>query len=647
MPVSHQIRTTLVAGLLFVVGAPTISCTDEDSPEEEQERRLTLAMDQEVIVPTSTVRVELRGTDRLEADRARVDIEGELGGEEVSENFRTELERDGQVGDLYVDLSAASDLWPLLEPGDDAHFDGHIEVVFEDALNTINRGRIEDVRWHFVRELEPTFEVDADEQLFANAGIEVRGEGVLRPEEGETQAVIDNGEIAVDGGDTRELDGQTLPVEWIGERDRGVLRLDPAVVGVHPGQLELDFHFQNHFADDTTLDSPGEPARIEATLDKTFIADLSPTRAGRGQLVDIQGRGFVPRSSEDNYGTLLRFEGELTPDDPDAEPIEFEGNSAAERPPYRVVDEEHLRQDVWYRVEDRQLEGVGAQPGTFSGEITPVVYDERGEVEGIPWEGEFEVLPTRQVVYLKYLPAFTVALDKYGLVNVERDIRQRIREVAERDYEGVNVDFVHEPPENFADYATIELGGPDPTGHEAFGIDNTYHDQPKDTGNLHLDSYIGGINPETGEELNTPYGGVFIESFARFSPTLYPDESYASENFDEVFGPFMPDLGGEKVRATEWPDGERSDQIEEAIRVFGNVVGNTVSHELGHSMGLTHFEEDWEEPGQRYHNLEAGGHIMDAGQERSFEQRAQLEGEGPEVFNETNRAYLETILPVE
>ena len=49
----------------------------------------------------------------------------------------------------------------------------------------------------------------------------------------------------------------------------------------------------------------------------------------------------------------------------------------------------------------------------------------------------------------------------------------------------------------------------------------------------------------------------------------------------------------------------------------------------------------------RYHNMDGDGHIMDAGIERSFKQRAELDGQGPEVFSPENRAYLEEILPLE
>ncbi len=625
------------------------SCSDEEEEqkEEEQARILTLQMDQQVVVPTSKVRVTLGGTRRVEANVAEVTIVGEIGERSIDETFEQGLQRAGDVGDLYVELSASEVLWPKLEPGASGRFSGDLQVVLGDVLGNERRGRLDDISWRFEEELRPEVELDVPGQIFANSSVRVDGAGILRPEEGQTQAVIGEGEFVADAGHIFDLDGEVLPVEWTGDRERGELRFDPAVIGVHPGQLEATIRFENHFADGTTLQETAGERNIVTSLDTTFIAGITPEKASRGQLVELQGRGFVPPPSDEGYGMWLRFEGTLTPSDPEADPHTFEGSSAAMGEPWKVVSDEEILQDVWYRVEGRTLHGLGAAPGTFDGTITPVLYDAHGEVQGLSWQGEFEVLPTKQMVYLKFLPSFTTALDRYGLVNVEREIRDRILEVVHRDYAGINIEFVDHPPQDFAAYATVEIGGPDPTGNQAFGFDNTYHDQPKDTGNLHIDDYLGGINPETGEAFNNPYGGIFVESFAAFSPTIHPEMGHASERFDDIFGPFMPELGGERVRATEWPEGDRVDEIEEAIRVFANVVGNTTSHEMGHAMGLAYFEGDWDQPGMRYHNLAGNGYIMDAGIERSFEQRAELDGEGPETFSPENRAYLEEILPLE
>jgi len=631
----------------LLLGCVLIACSESDDAAEEPRRTVALQSDQNVVVPTSEIEIELLGTDRIEAEDAQISLVGDLGGRSIDEEFSVTPKRDGDVGDLRVSISAGGELWPRLEPGDGARFEGGLAIRMEDAVGIATFGHLDDVSWRFVHQLAPEVEVELPSQLFSNTAIDVTGSGILRPEEGQTVAVIDDGQLDAVRGHTIDLSGEVLPVEWSGERGQGQLRLAPAVVGVHPGKLEMTFRFENRFSDGAIVDGQRDVRQLSADMETTFIASIAPQKASRGQLVELQGRGFVPRSGSDNVGMLLRFEGTLMPSDSDEVTRHFEGAEALEHPPYEVVSDELLRQDMWYRVVDRQLEGLAATPGVFEGTITPVVYDEYGELEGIGWEGSFEILPTRQVVYLKYLPPFSVALDRYGLANVEREIRDRILEVVHRDYDGINIEFVDRRPEHFADYATIEMSGPDPTGNHAFGFDNTYHDQPKDTGNLHIDGILGGINPDTGEKFDNPYGGIFVESFARFSPTLYPEVSHGSERFDDIFAPFMEELDGRRVRATEWPDGERSEEIEEAIRVFGNVVGNTVSHEMGHALGLAHFEEDWDEPGYRFHNTGAGGFIMDAGAERSFEHRGEVDGAGPGIFNDVNRAYLEEILPVD
>ena len=642
-----SIVTALLLGGLSISVVVMGSCSGNDSASDERlERTLFLEMNQDVVIPTSVLRVTLGGTERLEAEEARMVLAGEIGGREVSEEFYLPAERASDVGNLYVDLVVADGLWSRLAPGDEARFRGDMEVSLSASRGISARGKLEDLSWLFVREMTPELEATVPEILFANARLDVEGEGILRSEEGQTWAVIEEGVMHADRGHEIDLAGQKLPIVWTGQRTRGAILLDPAIIGVHPGELEAGFRFENEFSDGTTLAGSGG-GQIDSRLESTFIASLAPESGSRGQKIDVNGRGFVLGAEGDDFGMILRFEGSLTPSDDTIPVIDLEGATALERTPHEVVNDELIRQDVWYRVVGRELVGLGAHPGMFSGRITPIVFDHHGDAVGVGWEGEFEILPTKQMVYLKYLPAFSGAVDRFGLFNVEREIRDRILEVVHRDYDGLNMEFVEHPPENFVDYTTVELGGPDPADGYAFGYDNTYNDDhPKDTGNLYIDNYLGGLNWRAGEEWNNPYGGIFVESFAFFSPTLHPEVPYASENFDRIFSPFMPELGGTRVRATEWPNGDRADDIAEAIRVFANVVANTTSHEVGHALGLAHFPEDWQAPGHVYHNRIPSNCIMDAGSDRSFEQRAELDGEGPAEFNERNRTYLEQVLPL-
>jgi len=217
------------------------------------------------------------------------------------------------------------------------------------------------------------------------------------------------------------------------------------------------------------------------------------------------------------------------------------------------------------------------------------------------------------------------------------------------------VEFRETKPTDFVDFATIEIGGPDPSGGGKFGYDNTCNNslrRCKDTDNLFLGDYLGGINAASANEFETPYGGVFIESFDYFSKILTPSNQDASDSFDDILKPFMPALGGDPVRGTEWPDGPRSEQIAQAIHMVGSVIGNTIAHEVGHSLGLAFFvldrctNPDNCAPGPLHNTVDRENAMMDSGGDRPFEERAELDGLGPARFVEQNRNYLLDILPV-
>ena len=282
-----------------------------------------------------------------------------------------------------------------------------------------------------------------------------------------------------------------------------------------------------------------------------------------------------------------------------------------------------------------ELEGLGAQPGIFEGTAT-VEITHRGEtLAGPPWSGRFQILPTKQVVFLRYLPGFSEGLMRFGMRNVEQEVKRRILEVARRDYAPYNVEFREERPTDFEDYSVIELNGRDPNGVGLFGLDNT---EGKDVGNLRLNDVIGGRNIESEEQGYYAFGGVFVEPFLSFSPQLQASP-IASPRFDHVFGYFVPELGGDEIQAGEYPGGLRDREIEEAIRVLGNLLGNTLVHEIGHSLGMANVPDGF------HHDGAIPGLIMNPGSARPFEERAELDGEGPEVWGVDDSEYLESILP--
>ena len=81
--------------------------------------------------------------------------------------------------------------------------------------------------------------------------------------------------------------------------------------------------------------------------------------------------------------------------------------------------------------------------------------------------------------------------------------------------------------------------------------------------------------------------------------------------------------------------------------MVGSVIGNTISHEIGHSLGLSFYATDRIRPGEAFHNrIPCDNCMMDAGSDRPFEERGELNGYGPGAFNERNLDYLKEILPI-
>ena len=66
-----------------------------------------------------------------------------------------------------------------------------------------------------------------------------------------------------------------------------------------------------------------------------------------------------------------------------------------------------------------------------------------------------------------------------------------------------------------------------------------------------------------------------------------------------------------------------------------------MAHEVAHSLGLA------DPGGMKFHNdTDMPNHLMDAGFDRPFEERAAINGAGQEYFCQENFDYLYDILPV-
>jgi hypothetical protein len=71
------------------------------------------------------------------------------------------------------------------------------------------------------------------------------------------------------------------------------------------------------------------------------------------------------------------------------------------------------------------------------------------------------------------------------------------------------------------------------------------------------------------------------------------------------------------------------------------MLGTTVTHELGHSLGLANPTE----PMASHAEGDQPNRLMDAGDARTFTERAELLGDGPGVFCDDEYVYLRGILP--
>ena len=471
-----------------------------------------------------------------------------------------------------------------------------------------------------------------DDRDYLGSSLEALGDGFLLAGEGFTELRLSGQFVPADGTGPVSIQGNALVLEP-DRRDRLAGPLPAAGLGIHPGVFSGEVVPVNRHEGGPELAGPGL-AGVAFELGPTALLRFEPASASRGQWIDIYGRGFVAGEAT----TVVRVEGTFT-HSRTGQVSELRGANALQIVP-EVLSGDHMRYVLRVTPDGHGgLTGLGAEPGTLRGSATPVVYYGADEHAGggLPGELQFQVLPQKQVVYISYLPGFTDALRDFGLRNVEDRIRSRILEVSNRDYQEFSVEFRALRPTDFLEYSVIEVGGVDPNGQGLIGLDAT---MGKDIGNLYFDDVVGGNNADSRESGHYAFGGVFVSSYLGFSPHDPAPMPIASPRFDDIFGPFMPRLGGTPVEAAEYPGGGRAAEIELAIHALGSMIGNTVSHEIGHTLGLAAGDATF------FHNNPAApNQIMDAGGERPFEERAEIDGQGPAVWAPEDHAYLETYLP--
>lgn len=583
------------------------------------------------LVPGSRLMVTGTGFTGPEVSTLLVVMRGAIDGEPFE--FAVAAER---IDDETLAVSITGQVADaLIRPG--GRLVGRLSVLRTPTIDAPPEEKGRDFDLRVDRTLTPTLSSLSPEQLFVGDVITLRGDGFLYPSEGASL-------VELSGTITTTLPARVVSVQGLqipgepSEEDNGrsalTFALTPDVLGVVPGSFEGEVRVVNNAGDGTVTTS--EPLSLNVPLAPPMVSAITPAAASRGQWIRIEGRGFTPPDGLLQAATVLVLEGTFTVRGGPTVPLA--GPSAIVLVPDIQIDNQHL--SAVLRVErdtDGNLSGLGLRAGRFEGTITPVLLLGSDLVRGDGLVTTFDVLPQRQVIYMRALPSFDDAIGEFGLLAEKEAVKARILEVVTRDYAGVNIEFTWDQPTEYAEYGIVEIAGRDPNGTGLFGLDNT---DGKDVGNLRFNDVIGGYNADTSAGGYSAYGGVFPGEFMNLSMRR-GDNPLASQRFDDIFESVAPALGGKAAKRGEI-DGssKRADDIREAVRVFGNLCGSTISHEVGHSLGLANVD------GQ-FHNIgDNPGWLMDSGSYRSFEERGEVDGQGPSFFEPGSLEYLQGVLPM-
>ncbi|MDY0001860.1 MAG: hypothetical protein RBU30_11240 [Polyangia bacterium] len=437
-----------------------------------------------------------------------------------------------------------------------------------------------------------------------------------------------------------------IPLEVLHPTTREDARflLTPALVGLGPGTIEAIAHVVNVHSD--LIETTSEEQAATVTILPSHLDGVAAEGSSLGGFVDFYGAGFV--GGGDGESTEIFVQGSFQPDE----------GGAARNVDLLLISTFESGEVVRYVLEEQ--DGVGEivdlrqESGILSATFTPRFVLGASTITGAPYTDSFRVQPIRQVVHVRFLPGYRDALELFGMLAADWEIRQRIIAKADWIYRGINVEFRSEKPTDYLLYAQVDITGIDPNGMGLMGYDNS---PGKDVGNLRLYDRLGGVNALTQEDGYPGFGGVFVESFLAFS--MHPPQGLAqaptaSPLFDQIFDPLRPSRGGKPILPAELsglvplstgdgcpaPSSDRQEVIRCAIFVLGNILGGTMAHELAHSLGLA------DPGGNGFHNSgEQPNRLMDAGGSRPFNERAELLGGGPEVFCQQNFEYLISILP--
>jgi hypothetical protein len=543
-------------------------------------------------------------------------------------------------------MTVAIDGGKLDEIGGDVDFDGTaaVDVVATSNGETYSTDAIA-TKLSFRNHLTPSTTGIVDGVIFVNDQIEVDGDGfLLGGDEGTTVARISGCFTPDAGGSCTPITAQDLPMLPSDEFSRGkaTFAFSPKLAGIKPGQFTGKVTVVNKQTAQAEI--PADPVDVGYTLVTSQVFGVDPPAASLGQYVFVHGGGFVGGET----GALTQIELTGTFNKTGGNPAQVQMYLIPEFVEGRLVRYVINTDDALGQALDLRMD-----TGHFTGTLTPIVSYGTDTVRGVGYQATFDIAAVKQVVYLHYEPAYVEELRDFGMRAVDKRIRDRIMVVVNKAYEGVNIEFRTDPITDFALYENVDLVGVDPNDMGLFGYDNS---PGKDNGNMRLYDKLGGVNATTQEDGYPGYGGVFVRSLMGFSK--HPGDFTksvpgADDVFDQTFDPFRSDQDGSPVVANDLsgqipvladgsscPGTDRSSQIACAVFVMGNLIGGTLAHEIGHSLGLANpyadgFHDSGDEPNR----------LMDAGGDRPFLERAELQGQGPGVFCDEEYQYLREVLP--
>ena len=624
---------------LFVSVALATGCATSTAPDPGLEELALSKVAPATIVPGTKLAITGDSFVDAQGGATTLHLVGSANGTDVDVQWPATFV---DFGAMTVAISGGN----LDEVGGDVDFDGtaQIDVVATSDGNTYSSQPL-DVKLSFRNHLTPSAMTVMDGVHFVNDQIEVDGDGfLLGGDEGTTVARITGCFQPDAGGNCQPMASQDIAMQSIDgmTRAKATFPFSPKLAGIKPGQFTGKVQIVNKQTAQSEI-AAAAATNAQFTLVTAQVFSVDPPAASLGQYVFVHGGGFVGGEANavtqiELSGTFNKTGGNPAPVLMDLIPEWVEGNLVR----YVVNTDDTLGHalDLYH------------DTGHFTGTMTPIVSYGADTVRGVSLNVTFDIAPVKQVVYLHYQSAYVEELRDFGMRAVDNKIRERILAVCNKAYLGVNIEFRSTPVTDFALYENVEIVGVDPNNMGLFGYDNS---PGKDNGNLRLYDKLGGVNAVTQEDGYPGYGGVFVRSLMGFSehPGVFsPVVPGADEAFDQIFDPFRSDQGGSPVVANDLagvtvptdgsacPGKERKDQIGCAVFVMGNLIGGTLAHEIGHSLGLANpYADGFHDSG------DAPNRLMDAGGDRPFLERAELQGQGPGVFCDDEYDYLRQVMP--